>query len=275
MIAGRFHTQSELVGHYALWTVTWLVLAFLVLPILVIVPLSFSSGTFLTFPLPGFSLRWYEAFLGSEPWRNAIRNSFIVAIATTVLATALGTLASLGLVRANFPGKGLLMALLISPMVVPLVIVAAGAYFFYAPLGLTGSLPGLIIAHTTLAAPFVIISVTSTLAGFNPNLARAGASLGAPPTRVFFDIILPLIGPGVVSGALFAFVTSFDEVVVALFMTGPQQRTLPRQMFDGIRENISPLITAVATLLILLSILLMTVMELLRRRSLRLRGVKE
>lgn len=275
MIAGRFHTQSELVGHYALWTVTWLVLLFLILPILVIVPLSFSSGTFLTFPLPGLSLRWYEAFWASEPWRNAVRNSFIVAIATTILATALGTLASLGLVRANFPGKTLLMALLISPMIVPLVIVAAGAYFFYAPLGLTGSLTGLVIAHTTLAAPFVIISVTSTLAGFNPNLSRAGASLGASPTRVFFQIILPLIGPGVVSGALFAFVTSFDEVVVALFMTGPQQRTLPRQMFDGIRENISPLITAVATLLILLSILLMTVMELLRRRSLRLRGVKE
>ncbi|HMU51669.1 MAG TPA: ABC transporter permease [Geminicoccaceae bacterium] len=275
MIAGRFHTQSELIGHYVLWTVTWLVLLFLILPILVIVPLSFSSGTFLTFPLPGVSLRWYEAFWASEPWRNAVRNSFIVAIATTILATTLGTLASLGLVRANFPGKTLLMALLISPMIVPLVIVAAGAYFFYAPLGLTGSLTGLIIAHTTLAAPFVIISVTSTLAGFNPNLSRAGASLGASPTRVFFQIILPLIGPGVVSGALFAFVTSFDEVVVALFMTGPQQRTLPRQMFDGIRENISPLITAVATLLILLSILLMTVMELLRRRSLRLRGVKE
>ena len=275
MIAGRFHTQSELIGHYVLWTVTWLVLLFLILPILVIVPLSFSSGTFLTFPLPGVSLRWYEAFWASEPWRNAVRNSFIVAIATTILATTLGTLASLGLVRANFPGKTLLMALLISPMIVPLVIVAAGAYFFYAPLGLTGSLTGLIIAHTTLAAPFVIISVTSTLAGFNPNLSRAGASLGASPTRVFFQIILPLIGPGVVSGALFAFVASFDEVVVALFMTGPQQRTLPRQMFDGIRENISPLITAVATLLILLSILLMTVMELLRRRSLRLRGVKE
>ncbi|HMR33077.1 MAG TPA: ABC transporter permease, partial [Geminicoccus sp.] len=240
MIAGRFHTQSELIGHYVLWTVTWLVLLFLILPILVIVPLSFSSGTFLTFPLPGVSLRWYEAFWASEPWRNAVRNSFIVAIATTILATTLGTLASLGLVRANFPGKTLLMALLISPMIVPLVIVAAGAYFFYAPLGLTGSLTGLIIAHTTLAAPFVIISVTSTLAGFNPNLSRAGASLGASPTRVFFQIILPLIGPGVVSGALFAFVTSFDEVVVALFMTGPQQRTLPRQMFDGIRENISP-----------------------------------
>ena len=189
MAGAALHANlAERVRHFALWAITLAVLAYLILPILIIVPLSFSSGTFLTFPLPGFSLRWYEAFLGSEPWRNAIRNSFIVAIATTVLATALGTLASLGLVRANFPGKPLLMALLISPMVVPLVIVAAGAYFFYAPLGLTGSLTGLIIAHTTLAAPFVIVSVTSTLAGFNPNLARAGASLGAAPTRVFFDV---------------------------------------------------------------------------------------
>lgn len=270
-----FYTPGQRVTHYGLWTLTWLVLAFLILPILVIVPLSFSSGTFLTFPLPGLSLRWYEAAITSEPWRNATKNSFIVAGSVTVIATVLGTLASLGLVRANFPGKGLLMTLLISPMVVPLVIVAAGAYFFYAPLGLTGSLLGLIIAHTALAAPFVIISVTSTLAGFNQNLLRAGASLGAAPARVFFDVVLPLIGPGIFSGALFAFVTSFDEVVVALFMTGPAQRTLPRQMFDGIRENISPMITAIATLLILLSVLLMATMELLRQRNVRLRGIRE
>ncbi len=270
-----FYTPGQRVTHYGLWTLTWLVLAFLILPILVIVPLSFSSGTFLTFPLPGLSFRWYEAAIASEPWRNATKNSFIVAGSVTVIATVLGTLASLGLVRANFPGKGLLMTLLISPMVVPLVIVAAGAYFFYAPLGLTGSLLGLIIAHTALAAPFVIISVTSTLAGFNQNLLRAGASLGAAPARVFFDVVLPLIGPGIFSGALFAFVTSFDEVVVALFMTGPAQRTLPRQMFDGIRENISPMITAIATLLILLSVLLMATMELLRQRNVRLRGIRE
>lgn len=275
MAAPQFYTAGQRAAHYALWTLTWLVLAFLILPILVIIPLSFSSGTFLTFPLPGLSLRWYEAVASSGPWRGAANNSVIVAVSTTVLATLLGTLASLGLVRANFPGKGLLMAVLISPMVVPVVIVATGAYFFYARLGLTGNLLGLIIAHTTLAAPFVIISVSSTLAGFNQNLARAGASLGASPARVFFDVILPLIGPGVFSGALFAFVTSFDEVVVALFMTGPAQRTLPRQMFDGIRENISPMITAVATLLILLSVFLMGAMELLRQRNVRMRGIRE
>jgi putative spermidine/putrescine transport system permease protein len=275
MAAPLFYSTGQRVGHYGLWTLTWLVLAFLILPILVIIPLSFNSGTFLTFPLPGFSLRWYEAVAASEPWRNAAKNSLIVATSTTVLATLLGTFASLGLVRANFPGKTLLMAVLISPMVVPVVIVATGAYFFYARLGLVGSLLGLVIAHTTLAAPFVIISVTSTLAGFDQNLSRAGASLGAPPARVFFDVVLPLIGPGVFSGALFAFVTSFDEVVVALFMTGPAQRTLPRQMFDGIRENISPMITAVATLLILLSVFLMATMELLRQRNVRMRGIRE
>ena len=132
-------------------------------------------------------------------------------------------------------------------MVVPLVIVAVGVYFAYAPFGLTGSLVGLTLAHTALAAPFVVITVSATLQGFDPNQARAGASLGASPTVVFRRIVLPLILPGVISGALFAFVTSFDEVVVALFLTGPAERTLPRQMFTGMRENISPVITAAAT----------------------------
>jgi putative spermidine/putrescine transport system permease protein len=256
-----------------LWLVSILVLAFLVLPILVIIPISFSAGSFLTLPVPGFSLRWYEAVLASEPWQRAAWNSLVVAVGTTLLATGLGTLAALGLARASFPGKSLLLAVLISPMIVPVVIVATGAYFFYAPLGLSGSLLGLTLAHTTLATPFVLIAVSSTLAGFDPNLARAGASLGAAPARVFRDIVLPLIAPGVASGALFAFVTSFDEVVVALFLTGPAERTLPRQMFDGIRENISPMITAVATLLVILSVVLMLLMETMRRRAERLRGL--
>jgi putative spermidine/putrescine transport system permease protein len=159
-------------------------------------------------------------------------------------------------------------------MVVPLVIVAVGVYFAYAPFGLTGSLLGLTLAHTALAVPFVVITVSATLQGFDPNQARAGASLGASPTVVFLRIVLPLILPGVVSGALFAFVTSFDEVVVALFVTGPGERTLPRQMFNGIRENISPVIAAAASLLILLSVLLLSVLELLRRRNERLRGIR-
>jgi putative spermidine/putrescine transport system permease protein len=265
---------GERAWHWTLWAICALVLGFLILPILIIGPLSLSSGTFLTFPLPGLSLRWYEEFFTSAPWRLSVRNSLIVASATTVLATALGTLAALGLTRARLPGHNLLMALIVSPMIVPLVIVAVGVYFAYAPFGLTGSLLGLTLAHTALAAPFVVITVSATLQGFDVNQARAGASLGASPIVVFRRIVLPLILPGVISGALFAFVTSFDEVVVALFLTGPAERTLPRQMFNGIRENISPVIAAAATLLILLSVLLLAALELLRRRNERLRGIR-
>jgi putative spermidine/putrescine transport system permease protein len=267
-------SPAERAWHWMLWAFCILVLAFLVMPILIIVPLSFSSGTFLTFPLPGLSLRWYQEFFTSAPWRLSLRNSLIVASATTVIASVLGTLAALGLTRARLPGQTLLLGLIVSPMVVPLVIVAVGVYFAYAPFGLTGSLLGLTLAHTALAVPFVVITVSATLQGFDPNQMRAGASLGASPAVVFFRIVLPLILPGVVSGALFAFVTSFDEVVVALFLTGPGERTLPRQMFNGIRENISPVIAAAASLLILLSVLLLTALELLRRRNERLRGIR-
>jgi putative spermidine/putrescine transport system permease protein len=267
-------TFADQAWDYALWAICVLVLAFLILPILIIVPLSFSSGTFLTFPLPGLSLRWYQEFFTSAPWQLSLRNSLIVASATTALATALGTLAALGLTRARLPAQTLLMGLIVSPMVVPLVIVAVGVYFAYAPFGLTSSLLGLTLAHTALAAPFVVITVSATLQGFDPNQARAGASLGASPVVVFRRIILPLILPGVISGALFAFVTSFDEVVVALFVTGPAERTLPRQMFNGIRENISPVIAAAASFVILISVLLLTVLELLRRRNERLRGLR-
>jgi putative spermidine/putrescine transport system permease protein len=258
--------------HYAFRAICAAVLAFLVLPILVIVPLSFSAGTFLTYPLPGLSLRWYADFFGSEMWLAALKNSLIVASATTVLATALGTLAALGLARGRVPFRGLVMAVLISPLMVPLVITAVGVYFLFALAGLVNTYTGLILAHTVLAVPFVVITVASSLQGFDRTLSRAAASLGANPTRVFFSVTLPLILPGVISGALFAFATSFDEVVVALFLAGPEQRTLPRQMFSGIRENIGPTITAAATLLIALSIALMVTMELLRRRAERLRG---
>jgi putative spermidine/putrescine transport system permease protein len=267
-------SPAERLWHYALWAFCVLVLGYLILPILIIVPLSLSSATFLTFPLPGLSLRWYQELFTSAPWQLSLRNSLIVACAVTILASTLGTLAALGLTRARLPGHGLLMALIVSPMIVPLVIVAVGVYFAYAPFGLTGSLFGLTLAHTALAVPFVVITVSATLHGFDPNQARAGASLGASPLLVFFRITLPLILPGVISGALFAFITSFDEVVIALFLTGPSERTLPRQMFNGIRENISPVIAAAATLLILLSVLLLTTFELLRRRNERLRGIR-
>ncbi len=263
------------VGQLALWLVAALVLAFLVLPLVVIVPLSLTSGTLLTFPLPGLSLRWYAEFFHSGPWMASLKNSLIVGAIATVIATVLGTLAAIGLDRAQFRGKSLLMALLISPMIVPLVILAAGAYFFLLQLGLTNTLLGLALVHAALGAPFVLITVSATLAGFDQRLARAAANLGCPPTAIFFKVILPLIAPGVISGALFAFITSFDEVVIALFLTGPQQRTLPRQMFDGLRDNLSPTILAAATLLIIVAVALLATAELLRRRSLRLRGVRE
>ncbi|EKV28111.1 Spermidine Putrescine ABC transporter permease component potC [Caenispirillum salinarum AK4] len=267
-------TTSEKLWTTILWTSSVLVLFFLMAPIIAIMPLSFNGGQFLTYPLQGFSFQWYQEFFQSEDWMRSLKNSFIVGIAATMLATTLGTLASLGLVRATFRGKAIIMGILLSPMIVPLVITAVGFYFFFAPLGLTASYTGMILAHTALATPFVVITVSATLQGFDMNLARAGASLGASPTRVFFAIILPLIAPGLASGALFAFATSFDEVVVVLFVAGPEQRTLPREMFSGIRENISPTITAVATILTVLSVFLLSTLEALRRRGERLRGTK-
>ena len=165
------------------------------------------------------------------------------------------------------------MGLLISPMIVPLIISAAGMFFFYSKVGLSQTLFGLILAHAALGTPFVVITVTATLFGFDHNLTRAASSLGANPTRVFFKITMPLVMPGMISGALFAFITSFDEVVVVFFLAGFEQRTIPRQMWAGIREQISPTILAVATLLVVFSILLLTTIELLRRRSERLRGL--
>jgi putative spermidine/putrescine transport system permease protein len=244
-----------------------LALLFLVLPILVIIPLSFSDSTFLSYPMPGYSLRWYENLFESDAWMRAAKNSFIVAPLATLIATVLGTMAAIGLNKAEFPGKGLLMAVLISPMVVPAVVVGVGVYIFFAQIGLSDSYTGLILVHAALGAPFVVTTVLATLQGFNQNLVRASQSLGASPLTTFFRITLPVIAPGLISGALFAFATSFDEVVVTLFVAGPSQTTLPRQMFTGIRENISPTIAALATILIIFSTCLLLVLEWLRGRN--------
>jgi putative spermidine/putrescine transport system permease protein len=257
----------ERVWFFALRGFCVLALAFLVLPILVIIPLSFSDSTFLSYPMPGYSLRWYENLFQSDAWMRAAKNSFIVAPLATLIATVLGTMAAVGLNKAEFPGKGLLMAILISPMVVPAVVVGVGVYIFFAQIGLSDSYIGLILVHAALGAPFVVTTVLATLQGFNHNLVRASQSLGASPLTTFFRITLPVIAPGLISGALFAFATSFDEVVVTLFVAGPSQTTLPRQMFTGIRENISPTIAALATILIIFSTCLLLVLEWLRGRN--------
>src|SRR5471032_2596090 len=242
-----YMSPVERVWFYSLRILCGLILLFLILPVLVIIPLSFNSGSFLVYPLQGFSLHWYQDFFGSAEWMRALKNSIIVAPAATVLA------------------------LVISPMVVPVVIIGVASYLFFAPLGLGNSFFSLIVVHAVLGVPFVIITVSATLQGFNHNLVRAAASLGASPLTAFRRVTLPLIAPGVISGALFAFSTSFDEVVVTLFLAGPEQATLPRQMFSGIRENLSPTIAAAATLLIAFSVLLLLTLEWLRGRSEKLR----
>ena len=247
---------------------------FLLAPILVIVPLSFNAEPYFTFTEgmlrfdpEAYSLRWYRQIVEDEAWRRGFVNSFVIGLSATALATALGTLAALGLASPAMPARRFVMGLLISPLVTPLIISAAGMFFFYSNVGLTQTHIGLVLAHAALGTPFVVITVTATLTGFDTNLTRAAASMGAGPVRIFRQVQLPLIAPGVFSGALFAFATSFDEVVVVLFMGGVEQRTIPRQMWAGIREQISPAILAVATFLIVFAVTLLLTVERLRRRS--------
>ncbi len=251
-----------------------LVLVFLIAPILVIVPLSFNAEPYFTFTEgmlrldpDAYSLRWYREIAENEVWTRSLVNSLIVGVSATLLATALGTLAALGLASPAMPARRVAMSLLISPMITPVIISAAGMFFFYSSIGLGQTHLGLILAHTALGIPFVVITVTATLSGFDSNLTRAAASLGAGPLYAFRRVQLPLIAPGVVSGALFAFATSFDEVVVVLFMAGIEQRTIPRQMWAGIREQISPAILAVATFLIVFATVLLAVVAWLQRRG--------
>ncbi|WNO04127.1 ABC transporter permease [Rhodoferax mekongensis] len=262
-----YFTLADKAGWWLLRIVCVLVLGYLLAPILAIIPLSFSSSSFLTYPIPGWSTKWYSHLFTAPEWSNAMRNSFIVAPAATVIATVLGTLAAVGLTRTEFRFKGLLMAFLIAPMVVPVIVIGVATYLYFAPLGLSDSYVGLIAVHAAMGAPFVLTTVLATLANFNHNLVRASLSLGETPFNTFMRVTLPVIAPGVISGALFAFATSFDEVVVTLFLAGAEQTTLPRQMFTGIRENISPTIAAVATLLILFTTAMLLVLEWLRGRK--------
>ena len=295
-----YTTTGERIWHYTFRFICGLIFLFLILPILIVLPLSFNVEPYFSFT-PGmlafdpdaFSLRWYKDIFrngmqapdapldwawmsdtwNNSQWMRSIRNSFFIGICATLLSTSLGTVAAIGLSRSEMPHRRLIMSILISPMIVPLVITAAGMFFFYSKVHLSQTYLGVIMAHAVLGTPFVIITVTATLVGFDKSLVRASNSLGAGPIETFFKIQMPLIVPGVISGGLFAFITSFDEVVAVLFLARPEQRTIPRQMWSGIREQISPTILAVATLLVLLSIVLLSVIELLRRRSERLRGI--
>lgn len=270
----------ETTWYYGFRVICGLILLFLIAPILVVIPLSFNAEPYfsftegmLTFDPAAFSMRWYEDILNNKQWIHSAKNSVIIAFFATIMATTLGTLAALGLSRPEMPYRGAIMGLLISPMIVPLIISGAGMYFFYSKIGLAQTMTGMVLAHAALGTPFVVITVTATLTGFDQSLIRAANNLGATPSYAFFKVTMPLIMPGMISGSLFAFITSFDEVVVALFLSGFEQRTIPRQMWAGIREQISPTILAVATILVMISIALLATLELLRRRNERLRGI--
>ncbi len=273
-------TPGQVLWHFAFRVICGAIFFFLITPIVVVMPLSFNAESFFTFTPEmlrfdpeGYSLRHYRDFFTSDAWQQALWNSVTIAPMATILSVGFGTLAAIGLSQPHVPFRRAIMAILISPMIVPLIISAAGMYFFYSRIGLQGTYLGVVLAHAALGIPFVIITVTATLVGFDNSLTRAAANMGADPVTTFFRVQMPLILPGVISGGLFAFITSFDEVVVVLFVGSASQKTLPWQMFIGLREQISPTILAVATILVAISICLLTVVEMLRRRSERLRGM--
>jgi len=293
MALPSYATPVQRTYYYVYLFFCGVVFFFLIAPLVAIIPISFSKSPFMLFtegmmswpPDPeAWSFRWYRYMVGictdknlttpcSNKWMVGTMNSFFIGFSSTFIATVLGTLAALGLSRPHMPFKALIMSILISPMIVPLIITAAGMFFFYAKVNLVYTFTGIILAHVALSTPFVVITVTATLVGFDTDMTKAAQSLGARPIRTFFKVIMPLILPGVISGALFAFITSFDEVVIVMFMASLNELTIPKQMWAGIRQEISPVILCMATCLVAFSIFLLTTVELLRRRSEKMRGI--
>lgn len=262
----RTYSDFPAVVRLPLYAFTALVLALLILPLAAALPIALNAEPWFRYPLSGFSSRWFAQLLTSDLWRSAIVNSVLIAFATMLLATVLGTIAAIGLVNPRFPYRNAVMALSISPMVVPVVVLGLGLFICFSPLGLNYTYLGVVLAHTVLATPFVVVTVTATLTRFDFTLMRAAASLGAGKVMAFRTVMLPIIAPGVAAGAVFAFAASFDEVVMVLFIAGPDQRTLPKQMFTGLREQLDPTIIAAAALMIVLTGVLLATFHFISRR---------
>lgn len=255
-----------------IWAILGLV--FLSLPLLIIIPLSFTSGQYLFYTPemlmlePGaYSTRWYSEVLESREWMLAVRNSLIIGLSAAALSTVLGTLAALGLSRSATPLKSIWIALILMPQIVPIVVIAGGLYSAFSDLRLIGTFTAVIIAHTVLAAPVAVITIRASLQRFDWGLVAASATLGAGPLYTFRHVTLPLIRPAILAGAIFAFATSLDEVVVIQFIGGYAQKTIPREMLIGLREHLSPAILAVATMLVAFAMLVLILAEFLRRRA--------
>jgi putative spermidine/putrescine transport system permease protein len=254
---------------FSLPTFAWVVLAFLALPALVVIPLSFSSVRFFVFPPPGWSLRWYANFLTAPDWQLAIFISVGLGLASTLIALVLGTLASLALVRYRFRGRNLVYALLLSPLIMPVIILAIGLYFTFAPLGYVGSPVVIVVGHVILAAPYVIVTLMAALERFDITLERAALSLGCPPWQVFLRVTFPVIRPAFLAAAFLAFLASFDDLLIALFLGGPQMKTIQLQMWQGIRFESDPTIAAASSILMVVSLIVFVAVQAQTRRSLR------
>jgi len=249
-----------------------LILLFLVLPLFIVIPISFSSASFLQFPPTELSLKWYKNFFGSDIWMRALLNSVKIALMSSALATTLGVTAALALTRYKFKGKNLIFSFLISPMIIPVIIIAIGAFFQFSRLRLIGNIYTIVLAHAVISVPIVLITISASLQVFDRSLEYAALSLGASPFVTFFKITFPIIRPGVISGALFAFITSFDEVVISFFLSTYRSITLPRHMWSSLREQIDPTIAASSSLLILTAVIMLIFVAILAKRAENMRA---
>lgn len=244
-----------------------IILIFLIAPILIIIPLSLSSSPFFIFPPKEYSLRWFENFFAQSQWVDAFFKSLQVAVMTSILATSLGIMAALAVSRLDFKGKQIFMGIMVLPIVVPLIVVGIAVYRFYSEIQLVGSTVGLVLAHSLLALPIVFVTILARLKGFDRNMELAAMNLGSTPIGAFFKVTLPIIKPAVFSSALFAFITSLDEIVVTIFIGGSQNPTLPKVMWEQMRSQIDPTIAAASSLLIVATVVLFTSQSILKARQ--------
>lgn len=254
-------------GRWAFYGLATLILIFLVLPTLIIIPMSFSPGNYLQFPPQGFSTRWYAEYFTDSSWIDATLFSLQIAAMTTVVSVVIGTMGSIALVRGDVPMPDTLTAVLLAPLIVPHVVVAIAVYFQFAPLGLVGTRLGFVLIHTALAVPYVVLVVTAALQRVPPSYEMAALNLGASRMRAFSAVTLPLIGPAIGAGGIFAFLASFDETVVAFFISGVEHKTITRKMMEDIEFNLSPVIAAASTIFVIATVLVMMVGMRARRKA--------
>lgn len=247
------------------------ILVALISPILVIIPMSFTSAAFFQFPPPGYSLKWYQILLERGDWLNSIGESLQIALLTAILSTVMGTMAACAFARLNFPGKKAFMSIMVAPMVVPAIIMGIALYHFFAPIQFIDTLTGVVMSHSILAIPIVFVTVTASLKGVDRNLELAAMGLGSTPIGAFFKVTVPLIRPGILSGTLFAFITSFDELVVTIFLAGAQTKTLPVIMWENMRTQVDPSIAAISTIMIIGTVLLFLFQEWVNAKAAKLK----